>query len=100
MAKLWDEKGESRKACSSAVPCFHSAENTGKAALILLVSSCAPGHSAGSRKPQSVTRNRLCEVTQQEPLKVTFALLGIICPKLLFVCLLACIGNKNIKAPK
>lgn len=43
-----------------------------------------PGHSAGSRKPKQVTRSELCEDTEQEPLKVTFALLGIICPEVSF----------------
>lgn len=89
-----------------------SEEHIEKAALILLVSTCAPGHSVGSRKPKQVTRSELCEDTQQEPLNVIFALLGIICPKVwsyfcfvLFIVaavivVFSCMGNKSIKAPK
>lgn len=48
-----------------------------------------------------MTRSELCEDTQQEPLKVTFALLGIICPEFCFVFFFfSGMGSKNINAPK
>lgn len=67
----------------AALPCgaFRGAYREGCTGF---VSSCAPGRSAGNRKPKRVTRSKFCEDTQQEPLKVTFVLLGIICSKLFF----------------